>query len=241
MALLQFHIVKKVVYNCTKAVLCSCRRLDSQNVQHGLREEPLLQRLEEMLLEQLPACSDERLGQAAFALAVFAQRGFRPSDELLTALDAELLSRVANARQTARLAGCLADVLSLLSSCARSASASLQERTAAWFLGIPCDSVRRQTSKAGAQLLKPTQAKGLLRAWLMFAATPGTTANATLPAVLRMLDDRNLCDFARGGAAGVLQRALTDQLTAAPSVQARAAFTVYRQFRLSLKPDTRCA
>ena len=72
-----------------------------------------------------------------------------------------------------------------------------------------------------AKALTPRQAQKILRSWVAFAANPGAPARETLHAILQALTPR-IQPYANhtGGAAGVLQRALTDTILAAPSVQA---------------------
>lgn len=183
-------------------------------MQQDLKQARLLPGLQQVLLSQLPRCSDASLGRAAFSVCMFVQlRCFRPSDELLDVLDAELLCRLrhnAGQRASASEVTCAVEVLHLFTECDWPASACLQERVAAWLL------------TRHAQALTMRQAEDLLRAWVSFAVTPGAPACKTLPAVLQTLQGLLSADVQQeGGATDVLQRALTVQISAARSVEAR--------------------
>lgn len=210
--------------------LCLLRSVSCRALHRDLKNAPLLRGFYELLLEQLPVCSHKSLSSAAFALDVFVQlRCLRPSDELLAALDAEVQFRLAGeagqhvpGRQSTLLNHCTTEVLSVFRHCARPASAALQRLVAAALLET-CAHEQRAAHSGGAQALTPRQAENLLRAWVAFAAVPGAPALETLPAVQQALEGPLAGDARQlRGAAGVLHRALTDQLRAAKSVQAVA-------------------
>lgn len=91
--------------------------------------------------------------------------------------------------------------------------------------GVAVASADEQAAVGGsvAKALTPKQAEKILRSWVAFAANPAAPARETLHAILQALTPR-IQPYANhtGGAAGVLQRALTDVILAAPSVQAIA-------------------
>ncbi len=204
--------------------LWAFRGFTNSTVRHQLKQSPLLQRLGQALEDRLPRCSDKSLSQMAFALSDLARLcGFRPSDQLLTALDAELLSRLDSVQPGPCLAGIAADSLWSLSCSDRPASAALQERVAAWLVGAPGAGECRRPAVDVAHALTLRQAEKLLRAWVSFAAAPGAPARKALPAVLQALDGPLAAHKNQPGAAtDLLQRALTTQIRAARSVQARA-------------------
>lgn len=184
---------------------------------------PLARRLEEMLLAQMHRCSDAGLGSAARSISLlFIYKWFPRSNVLLAALDAELLSRFERKPWTPVSAPALCvDVLDLFRNCTWPASDALQWRAASWLLGAPTASERSPAHVRGAQALNPRRAEKLLRAWVYFAAAAsGAPAQETLPAVLQALDGPLAAHLKQlGGAAGVLERALTDQLMSAPCVE----------------------
>ena len=195
--------------------LRSHRSTKCKAVQQDLKQARLLPDLQQVLLSQLPRWSDASLSSAAFSVCMLVQlRCFRPSNELLDVLDAELLCRLqrnAGQRASASEVSCAVEVLHLFTECGWPASACLQERVAAWLL------------TRHAQALTMRQAEDLLRAWVSFAVTPGAPACKTLPAVLQTLEGLLSADVQQeGGATDVLQRALTVQISAARSVEARS-------------------
>ena len=202
-------------------------------MQRQLKQSPLLQRLGQALEGQLPRCSEKRLSQMAFALRKLVRdRCFRPSEQLLAALEAELLSRFNSTQPGTLLAGTVADSLWVLSCCDRPASAALQERMVAWLAGTPGADERGPADAIGANALSPRQADNLLRAWVSFAAAPGAPAIKTLPAVLQALDAPLAAHKTQpGGATGLLLRTLTDRINAARSVQARARASLPSQLK----------
>lgn len=186
-----------------------------------LRTAPLLPRLQERLLGQEHLCNKNALSDVGFALSYFMeQRCFRPSEQLLAAFDVVLLARLQGVpgqnRSPAGLPRISSALLQMFKACAWRASTPLQESLAAWLLGSGV------SGQGGAgEVLQPKQAEHVLRAWVSFASAPGSPAQRTLPAVLQALDGP-LAGHPRqqlGGAVGLLDRALTDQLKRATSIQ----------------------
>lgn len=213
-------------------------------IRQHLREAPLLRGLQDRLLGQEHLCSDKSLAGLAFALNFFAERrAFRPSGELLTALDATLLSRlggVPGQHPSCASFQFVAPVLQLFGTCNWRPSTALQESLAAWLLGTggpgagehrpghgsaggPAQPRKAELVLRGSagEAVPPRKAELVLRAWVFFATSRGSPAHRTLPAVRHALGGPLAAHPTQlGGATGVLQRALTDRLTAATSVAA---------------------
>ena len=184
-----------------------------------LRTATVLPRLQERLLGQEHLCNKNALSYVGFALSYFMeQRCFRPSEQLLAAFDAVLLARLQGVpgQTPAGLPRISTALLQMFKACAWRASTPLQESLAAWLLGSGV------SGHGGAgEVLQPKHAEHVLRAWVTFATAPGSPAQRTLPAVLQALDGP-LARHPRqqlGGAVGLLDRALTDQLKRATSIQ----------------------
>lgn len=184
-----------------------------------LRTAPLLPRLQERLVGQEHLCNKNALSDVGFALSYFVeQRCFRPSEQLLAGFDGILLARLQGVpgQTRAGLPRISTALLQMFKACAWRASTPLQESLAAWLLGSGGSGHR-----GAGEVLQPKQAEHVLRAWVSFATAPGSPAQRTLPAVLQALD-KPLASHPRrqlGGAMGLLDRALTDQLKRATSIQ----------------------
>ena len=200
------------------------RSIRSTPGRRHLQEGPLLPRLIQLLLQQLPQCSDESLSHAAFGVSVFAGlHCFQPSDELLAALDAELVSRLASSAPgqppAAALAGAVSNVFAVLNKNARLASVPLLEHAAAWLAGAPGAGEHRASGGGGARAMTPRQADVMLHAWAAFAFHPGAGAAAreTLRAALGEVEAAHPQLF--GDPACAVQRTVGSQLKVAHSVQ----------------------
>lgn len=174
----------------------------------------------------MPQCSDSGLSRATFAVSVFAGlRWFQPSDALLAALDAELLSRLAGSAPgqppPAALADPVSDVFAVLSRFGRPASVPLLEHTAAWLAGAPGAGEHRPGGGGNARALTPQQAAVMLRAWASFAFRPSAEAAAreTLRTALKEVEAAHPQLFS--GAGGPVQRTMSHELNVAHSVQVR--------------------